>query len=305
MDRSARNGWNSRALRVESLESRALLASDLTGLAHGLATARSHHDLPPAVAAHVGSSTAGVVATAQAVTANVQASQQTILIAHLAAVDSSVAGGGAAVLHISTVRGQTNAQLGIELEGAAANSTFNVSLKPLTGDATAIGTITTDASGKGSLVLTTKSGNVPVDLTKVSAGYSITVSTPDSTGTGADTPVYSGEFAAVGKGKPSLPVSVQPVNLKATLSDVSGAKAVVVYNSVTVRGKTHTELEVVVTGAAANASLPVTIHDQLVGTITTDAAGRGVLRLTTASAQAGDTITVGTMSSTFTKVGKK
>jgi hypothetical protein len=234
----------------------------------------------------------------------VQAAQQTILIAHLAPVDSSVDGGGNAVLHVSTVRGQTNAQLGVELEGAATNTTFNVSLKPLTGDATVIGTVKTDAGGNGSLVLTTKSGTLPVDLTSVKAGYSITVSIP-ATETTPETPVYTGTFAAVGKGKPSLPVNVQPVNLKATLSDSTGAKAVAVYHSVTVHGKTYMELEVVVTGAAGTDPLPVTIQNQVVGTITPDASGRGVLRLTTVSVQEGATITVGTMSSTFTKIGKK
>src|SRR4051794_26651705 len=107
-----------RFLRVESLESRALLAGHSAGASFGLANAALHHDLPPAVAAHVASPVAGAAA----------GSQQVILAAHLTDSTTGNTAVGNAVFHTGTQHGQTRSQLGVEIEHALANTTYDVSI---------------------------------------------------------------------------------------------------------------------------------------------------------------------------------
>ena len=102
--------------------------------------------------------------------------------------------------------------------------------------------------------------------------------------------------------------SVQSSVLMAHLSDSSGASGLAFYHTVTVHGTTHTDLEVVVFGGAKNASLPVTLNGDTtsVGTVNTNAHGFGILHLSdpSLSISAGDTLTVGTLSGSFSQIGK-
>jgi hypothetical protein len=304
MDRFDRKGINSRRLRVESLESRALLAGHSAGASFGLATAAMHHELPDAVAAHVAAPTAGANLAAANAT---NAAQQTVLVAHLAQTDGVGAGSGEATFHTSTVRGVTTSRLTVELQGATANTQFTVAV-----NGTTLGTITTDANGAGELMLTSNpkgsQQGFPAGFTGISAGDTLTV----TSGTDS-TDALSGAFAAVGKPQ-TPPTHAQPVNLKATLTDStagSTATGVAGYHTVTAHGTTHTQLEVAITGATPNTTLDVNLVNSSgttkLGTIMTDANGSGVLHVSDSSLTiaAGDTITVGTLSGTFAKVGKK
>jgi hypothetical protein len=270
----------------------------------GLATAATHHELPAAVAAHVASPTAGAnVAAASA------AAEQTVLVAHLTPTGTAT-GTGEAAFHTSTVRGVTSSKLGVEVQGAAASSTFDVVVGGVT-----LGQLTTNDNGNGEVVFTNSPKGDQVALPAgfmVTSTSTITLKLHDSTNT---TDTLTGTFAAVGK--PASPPAAQPVNLKATLTgstEVSTAKGVAVYHTVTNRNGTRSELEVVVSGAAANTSYNVTVGSATLGTLTTDARGRGVLRVNNLSTTiaANNVITLssatsggGTLSGTFTKVGKK
>ena len=102
--------------------------------------------------------------------------------------------------------------------------------------------------------------------------------------------------------------------LTASLTDsTSGATGTVTYSTGSHCGETETELTVSVTGAAANASLDVSIGGAAVGTLTTDSTGAGKLVLSSdpygteqalpsnfpTSIAAGTAVTVGTLSGTL------
>jgi hypothetical protein len=102
--------------------------------------------------------------------------------------------------------------------------------------------------------------------------------------------------------------------LTAALTDsTSGAMGTVTYSTGSHCGETETELTVSVTGAAANASLDVSIGGAVVGTLTTDGTGAGKLVLSSdpygseqalpssfpTSIAAGTAVTVGSLSGTF------
>jgi hypothetical protein len=269
-----------RRLRVESLESRALLAGHSAGASFGLANAVLHQDVP-SVTAHVASLDSG---------ANVAASQQTVLTAHLADSNTGSTATGNAVFHTGTDHGQTKSQLAVEINHALDNTTYDVAV-----NGTALGTFKTNSNGAGHLPLFSNpkgsQAALPSGFT-VSAGDSLTIT---AEGTNNDT--LSGDFA-----KPTPP---QVVNLKAVLTDSQRGtgKGVALYHSVTKNGTTQTELEIVVTNAGRNASLEVFLNGGTtpIGTVKTDAHGRGTLELSDPSLIiiSGDTIMVGTLTGTF------
>jgi len=287
MDRLGRSRTNARRLRVESLEARSLLAGHSAGASLGLATAAMHHDLPPAVAAHVASPIAGTSAAA---------SQQVILSAHLTDTNTGSTAVGNAVFHSGTEHGQTRSQLGVEVADALAKTTYDVAI-----GGTALGTITTNAKGEGHLVLfSSPRGNqrgLPAGFT-VNSGDTLTVTAESPA---SDT--LTGTFAA--------PQPPQVTNLKATLTDSQGGtgKGVALYHSATKDGATRSDLEVVVTNATPNSSLDVFLNGGTtsIGTVKTDAHGRGVLHITDGSVAiaSGDIISVGTLGGTFAATGKK
>jgi len=287
MDRLGRSRTNARRLRVESLEARSLLAGHSAGGSLGLATAAMHHDLPATVAAHVASPIAG---------ASAAASQQIIFSAHLTDTNTGSTAVGNAVFHSGTEHGQTRSQLGVEIEHALASTTYDVAI-----GGTTLGTITTNANGAGHLVLfSNPRGNQP----GLPAGFR--VNSADTLTVTAESPAsdtLTGTFAA--------PQPPQVTNLKATLTDSQGGtgKGVALYHSVTKDGTTHSDLEIAVTNATPNSSLDVFVNGGTtsIGTVKTDAHGRGVLHITDASVAiaSGDIISVGTLGGTFAATGKK
>src|SRR5262245_55003803 len=164
MDRSGRSAFNYRRLRMESLESRTLLAGHSADASMGLATAALHHDLPDAVAGHI----------ASAVSHTHAAVQFSVLMAHLS--DTSGAK-GIAFYHSVTANGTTHTDVEIVVFGGAKNSSLLVNLN---GDTTSIGTVDTHAHGFGVLHLSGAS-------LSISAGDTLTVGT------------LSGSFSQIGK----------------------------------------------------------------------------------------------------------
>jgi hypothetical protein len=92
----------------------------------------------------------------------------------------------------------------------------------------------------------------------------------------------------------------QNASLAATLSNSSGATGQAFVNAA------GTSLYTVVTGAAANSSLDVSITDNgtttKVGTVSTNASGNGATKISDVTIKAGDTITVGDLTGTLNQV---
>ena len=86
--------------------------------------------------------------------------------------------------------------------------------------------------------------------------------------------------AVAGKNRTGNPSSVTSTVLTAQLNDATtGMTAEVIYKSCTVNGTTNTSLVVKVEGAAAGSTLDVSLDNVVVGQITVDAGGEGVLSL--------------------------
>lgn len=98
-------------------------------------------------------------------------------------------------------------------------------------------------------------------------------------GAATRSPMHHGPPAIFGQQTAGAAAQQQTV-LSAQLTDATtGIRASVTFKTGTVDGTTQTSLRVSVNGAEANSTLDVTVGDVLVGTITTDANGRGSLLL--------------------------
>jgi hypothetical protein len=145
--------------------------------------------------------------------------------------------------------------LEVRVQGAAASTTLNVLI-----DGNQVGTITTDANGDGKMELS-QSG-----LT-VNSGSTIAVG--DLTGT----------FAA----------PAPEVHLFAQLTGATGVSGKAEFSS------EHDELQVEISGAAANTAYNITIDTVVVGTVTTDASGQAEFHSSngsTVTVKAGSAISV-------------
>jgi hypothetical protein len=93
--------------------------------------------------------------------------------------------------------------------------------------------------------------------------------------------------------------------LAASLSNSSGATGQAFVGDTNASG-VGTSLFTVVRGAAANSSLDVSITDSgtttKVGTVSTDASGNGMAKISNVTVKAGDTITVGDLTGTLSQV---
>jgi len=205
---------------------------------------------------------------------------QTSLSATLTDPTNSGAFGTVTYMVSKASHGTSNTNFNVNVTGATANSTLNVAIGGVV-----VGQIATDASGAGSLALASNPTGTQQALpanfpTTISADSVITVGT--LTGTLASTR------------------DSHKTELTAQLTDSSGNGAGhVTFKSNMENGKTR--LTVSVTGLPANSTVDVTIGGTVVGQITTNNRGSGRLRVKNLSApvDAGSTISVGTLSGTF------
>jgi hypothetical protein len=268
------------ARSFEYLEPRQMLAAHpfALGLAIAAEHANDHAHLPSLVSS--------------ALAGNSQ-NEHTNLIATLSdPADPSVT--GTAHFMSLTHHGETTTRFMANIEGAAPNMLLEVKL-----DGVTVGQIMTDDEGSGHLFLSSNPhgnqqplpANFPSD---VMAGDMVSVGTAAGVlGTHTDEDEGGEEEASV-------------VHLSAALSDTTNTAihGQVKFFSVTQNDTTDKTFLVTITGAGANASLPVSINGTNVGTLMTNAAGVGSLVLLSANntlpanfpmtVMAGDVVTVGT-----------
>jgi len=210
---------------------------------------------------------------------------------------------GSISLQTGLVQGVNQTTFAVNVSGAAANSTLNVNV-----GGTTVGTLTTDANGTGSLVLSSNPTGTEQALptnfpTSIAGGTTVSVGT------------LSGTLAT----QFNNGCGVFHQNLTANLTDPANTSATgtIAYNTSLVHGVPQTTFSVNVTGAAANSPVDVIVGSTTVGTINTDAAGAGSLVLSSnptgsqlalptnfpASIAAGTTVSVGTLSGTLTSTG--
>jgi len=177
-------------------------------------------------------------------------------------------------------KGTKATNFNISVSGAAANSTLGVAI-----DGVVVGQISTDGSGAGSLVL---SSNPTGTQQQLPTNFPATVS--------ADSVVTVGSLSGT---LASTHVS-HKTTLTSQLTDSTGSgTGTATFNSNTENGKTRLSLSV--TGLAANTTLDVTIGGTVVGQVTTNSSGAGMVKFKnpTTTVTSGSTITVGTLSGTF------
>ncbi len=205
---------------------------------------------------------------------------QTSLSAILTDPANSAASGTVTYMVLKASHGTSSTNFNVNVTGAMANSTLNVAIGGVV-----VGHIATDASGAGSLALASNPTGTQQALpanfpTTISANSAITVGT--LTGT-------------LGSARVS-----HKTELTAQLTGSTGSGAGhATFKSNMENGKSS--LTVSVTGLPANSTVNVTVGGTVVGQITTNGRGSGRLRLKNLSAtvDAGSTITVGTLSGTF------
>lgn len=169
----------------------------------------------------------------------------------------------------------------IQVKGAAVSTTLDVQL-----DGTSIGSLTTDASGNGSLKLTnlTNTVNVSSALTigDVTGTFSAAPSEYES-----ENNEHSGREGHCG-GEAAF---------TATISNSTGATGTASYFTNT------NSLKVKVTGATASTTLDVQMDGKSIGSVSTDASGNGTVTVKslTSAVTATSTLTVGDLTGTFTQ----
>ena len=280
---------------VEALESRLLLAGHGFGGFTQLATAGAH-------SAFISSAFAGRSGAREAVFAALGRhhgggeSQGTTLSATLTDTAGTATGTVTYKTHVED--GVTETKLKVKIRGAEADSTIAVTI-----NGTEVGQVTTNASGNGTLVLSSAPADDQQPLpdnfpTDIAAGAAVTAGT------------LTGTLETVKRGGHHHSRST---SLSASLADdTTGATATVTYKASTDEDG-ETTLEVRVTGAEASSTLDVTVGGENVGSITTDANGAGSLTLSSdpgdgeqplpanfpTEVAAGTAVTVGAMSGTL------
>jgi len=267
-------------LSFEYLEPRQMLAAH--GFAPGLAIAaqhaNSHAQLPSLVSSPL---------------AENSQNQHTNLVASLSdTANANVSG----TVHFmtNTHHGTTTTRFMANLEGAEPNTSL-----PVVIDGVTVGNIMTNAEGSGRLALSNnphgKQQALPADFpTNVMFGDAVSIGTATGTlGTTTEESEGSEQQATVS-------------HLSAALADTtnSAISGQVQFFGVTQNGTTNKTFLVTISGASADASLPVSINGTNIGTLMTNAAGVGSLVLLSANntlpanfpstLTAGDMVTIGT-----------
>jgi hypothetical protein len=227
-----------------------------------------------------------------------------VLTASLTDPNSSATG---TVTYSTESHCQSETELTVSVTGATDNASLDISI-----GGTVVGTLMTDSTGAGKLVLSSNPSGSEQSLpsnfpTSIAAGTAITVgslsgSFAASTSTGGSNDGGSGGCS-----------HSQGTTLSASLTDPTGSDiGTATLTTKTYDGTTTTKLTVSVTGAADGASLDVVVDGTTVGTLTTDSTGAGTLVLSSnptgteqslppnfPTISAGSTITLGSLSGTF------
>ncbi len=203
--------------------------------------------------------------------------------------------------------GQSETELTISVTGAADNTSLDILI-----GGTVVGTLATDSTGAGKLVLSSNPSGTEQSLplnfpTSITAGTAITVGSLSGTFAASTSTGGTGDGGSGGCGHS------QGTSLSASLTDSAGnGTGTATLTTKTYDGTTTTKLTVSVTGAADGASLDVVIDGTTVGTLTTDSTGAGSLVLSSnptgteqalppnfPTISAGSSITIGSLSGTF------
>jgi trimeric autotransporter adhesin len=228
----------------------------------------------------------------------------TVLTAAL--TDSTSGATGTVTYSTGSHCGNAETELTISVTGAADNTSLDISI-----GGTVVGTLMTDSTGAGKLVLSSDPSGTEQSLpsnfpTSIAAGTAVTVGSlggtfaaPTSNG-GSDDGGSSGCSHSVG------------TRFSASLTDATGATGTATVTTKTYNGTTTTKFTVSVTGAADSSPLDVVIDGTTVGTLMTDSTGAGTLALSSnptgieqplpsnfPTVSSGSTITVGSLSGTF------
>jgi hypothetical protein len=265
MSRRQRTGSHWTLRGFEQLELRDMLS----GHALVSAFAQANHVVPQ-VNSHVltAASTAQAVAHNQ-LFANFAADlgdwHKTTLTATLADPNNTAAA-GTVTYQTGTVDRVAQTTFSVSVTGAAASSTLNVSI-----GTTVVGQLTTDATGAGTLVLSSNPTGTQQALptnfpTTIDKGTAVSVDTLTGNLTAA---TDTGDGCSISHG----------TSLAATLTDPNNTSATgtIKYHTYIEDGVTQTVFSISVSGAAASSTLDVTIGTTVVGQLTTDSTGAGTL----------------------------
>lgn len=263
---------NQRRLILEQLENRSVLS--------GFAFAGATHFHPFHHAAMQPVSSTPQIIAAQSI------NQSTAGEAHLTATLASgtSAATGTVSYESETEHGQTETKLVVKVAGAAANTPLDVTVTDLSMPAvtTVAGQITTDASGNGTLVLSSdphgSETSLPAGFPTLATGFAVTVGA-DLTGTLATSTTEGGGCHGTGGTSETNETKLTAaITHSATGSTLTGSAK---YESEQVNGQTVTSFRVNVKGATAAppVGLDVFIDGVKVGTITPDTSGNGSLYL--------------------------
>jgi hypothetical protein len=226
--------------------------------------------------------------------------------------DSDGTATGTATYSTQTSDGEVETTFSVSIAGAAADTTIDVTVGE-----TIVGQLTTDASGAGSLGLSSNptgtEERLPTDFpTAIGADTAISVGTLSGTLVADDTD--SGDSEGQGRHGGCHGDTSVDTSLETSLADsdtASTATGTALYQVDSETGETT--FSVSVTDATASSTLDVAIDDTVVGQLTTDETGAGSLVLSSnpsdtqqalpldfpTNISAGSTVTVGTLSGTL------
>ncbi len=198
------------------------------------------------------------------------ASNETHLVANLTNNGNAA---GRASYEAETEHGTSQQQLSVNVQGATTNVTLNVTV-----DGNVIGTLKTDASGQGKA----RFGNNPTKANVQALPDNFTLNDGSTIVVGD---AISGSFAAPVPGGDShdhenegSESQENETELHASLTNNGVAAGKAAYHAETENGVTHQSLRVKVTGLGAGTTFNVTVDGTVIGTLTTNASGKGKAR---------------------------
>jgi len=228
------------------------------------------------------------------------ASSSTVLVATLTDANSNATG---TIKYVTgTYDGVSETELKVSVNGSTVSSTLNVSIGTVV-----VGTLTTDSTGAGTLVLSSNPSGTEQSLPS-NFPSSVTAGTAVSVGT------LTGTLATSTSSTSDGGCELHQTGLTAALTDAnSSATGTVTYQTSTKLGTSTTTFSISVSGAKASSSLDVAVDGTVIGQLTTDSTGAGTLVFSSSptgtqvslpsnfptSITAGSTVTVGTLSGTF------
>jgi hypothetical protein len=180
-------------------------------------------------------------------------------------------------VELETEGGET--ELKIRIDNAPSSKSLGVSLNNI-----ALGQLTTDAHGRGQIVLSRGDDNrshlaLPDALTTLSPDMELVIGE-----------IVKGRLSQVTKveGGGGTTTTIQGEYFNAKFAVVGGVSRSASYEQETERGVTKRKFEAEIEKAAVNSTIEVTVAGVVVGNITTDSKGKGKLRLTTTVKDARD-----------------